>query len=127
LITALHPTKPRLLWLGFERPPHPDAVCHAATTADVEFVLEWLEQPHTERSRIASQLQNFVRQQEALNLWHRPALPCRRPAGLYILIPWRFAKWLACILPAEAAVLERTRQQLETWLTNGGLHVVRPK
>lgn len=117
---------PRLLWLGFERPPHPDAVCHAATTADVEFVLEWLDQSEDDRVRMAQQLRKFVEQQSAIAPWQRPNVPCRRPAGLYVLIPWRFAKWLACILPATPAAIDRTRHRLEAWLQHNAGTVVNP-
>jgi hypothetical protein len=117
---------PRLLWLGFERPPHPDAVCHAATSADVDFVLEWLEQPESARQRIAQQLRRYVDDQSHLCLWQRPSIPCRRPAGLYVLLPWRLAKWLSCILPATPTAIDRTRRRLEAWLQHNTGNVVNP-
>lgn len=106
----------RLLWLAFERHPHPDAVCHPATVDDVLLVLELLETSESHRQRLASQLRRYVAQQADIDIWQRPAIPCRRESGLYALVPWRLAQWLACVLPATPSALDRTRGRLQSWL-----------
>jgi hypothetical protein len=117
----------RILWLAFERPPHPDAVCHPATVGDVLFVLEWLEATELERQRRSGELRRSLAQQAGLAPWERPAIPCRRESGVYTLVPWRLAHWLSRILPATPGVLERTRRRLEDWLgTTAERAIVRP-
>ena len=117
----------RLLWLAFERPPHPDAVCHPATVDDVLFVLELLAATEPRRQRLSEQLQGYLAQQQDMAPWSRPAVPCRRESGLYALIPWRMAKWLSLVLPASAGMIERTRQRLERWLQDATpLRIVNP-
>lgn len=105
----------QILWLAYERPPHPDAVCHPATEADVAFVLECLEAPPEERRRLAEKLRSALHQQRRLPPWSRPCVPCRRPSGLYVLIPWRLALWLAAVLPAADGLIERTHRRLAQW------------
>lgn len=114
----------RILWLAFEKPPHRDAVCHPATVDDVLFVLELLETPREHRERLSQQLQRYLASQAALDPWSRPAVPCRRPSGLYSLVPWRLAKWLSVVLPATPSVHERTRNRLEAWLQTSNALVV---
>jgi hypothetical protein len=114
----------RLLWLAFESPPHPDAVCHPATPDEVHLVLELLASPSSERRRWAEQLRNYFAQQASLAPWSRPAVPCRRASGLYVLVPWRLAQWLAAVLPAADGLLERTSQRLVRWLAHGDTRVV---
>lgn len=106
----------RLLYLAFERPPHPDAVCYPATADDVLFVLEQFDREPIARIELARQLRRYLEQQEGLAPWQRPAVPCRRPAGLYALVPWRFAKWLSVVLPASEGRIEQTRRRLLRWL-----------
>ncbi len=107
---------PRILWLAFEKPPHPDAVCHPATVDDVLFALELLEFPEEHRCRLAEQLRRYLAQQTGIAPWSRPAVPCRRQSGMYALVPWRFAQWLSVVLPASQGLLERTKLRLEAWL-----------
>ena len=107
---------PRLLWLAFERPPHPDAVCHPATRDEVHFVLELFEATSAQRRHWAEQLRSYLAQQQKLPPWSRPEVPCRRPSGLYVLVPWRLAAWLAAVLPAAEGMLERTAGRLRRWL-----------
>lgn len=107
---------PRILWLAFERPPHPDAVCHPATVDDVLFALELLEFPEDHRRRLAAQLRRYLAQQAGIAPWSRPAVPCRRLSGMYALVPWRFAQWLAAVLPATQGLLDRTHNRLKSWL-----------
>lgn len=117
----------RLLWLAFEKPPHPDAVCHPATAEDVLLVLEKLEAVADQRRQLGQQLHGYLAQQADLPPWQRPAIPCRRESGLYALIPWRLAKWLSVVLPAETGVIERTTQRLQAWLQQAhGVRTVNP-
>jgi len=106
----------RLLWLAFERPPHPAAVCHPATIEDVLFVLELLDAPEPRRQHLSAQLRRYLDQQRDIAPWSRPAVPCRRDSGLYALVPWRMAQWLSHVLPATPGLIERTRRRLELWL-----------
>jgi hypothetical protein len=115
---------PRCLWLAYERPPHPDAVCHPATHDEVHLVLELLAAAPHQRRQWAGQLRRYLAQQQRLPAWHRPAIPCRRAAGLYVLVPWRLAAWLAAVLPATDGVVERTAARLRHWLDTGQTAVV---
>ena len=118
---------PRLLWLAFEQPPHPNAVCHPATADEVQLVLELFASPHVQRQRWSEQLRNYLAQQADIAPWSRPAVPCRRASGLYVLVPWRFAKWLSAVLPAADGLLERTSGRLRNWLERGdATRVVNP-
>ncbi|MGH7201206.1 MAG: hypothetical protein ACREJB_11425 [Planctomycetaceae bacterium] len=109
----------RMLWLVYERPPHPDAVSVPATEDDLRFVLEWLSLRYAKRLHLAGQLRNFLGREGRRSPFDRPSVPCRRASGLYRLVPWRLAKWLACVLTAPDAVIARTRSRIETWLRDG--------
>ncbi len=110
----------RLLWLAFERPPHPDAVCHPATIDDVLLALGLMSGEEDDRRRLAGQLRRYLDQQSSVAPWLRPTVPCRRATGLYALVPWRLAKWLSVVLAASPGLIERTTTRLETWLHAGG-------
>lgn len=110
---------PRILWLAFERPPHVDAVCYPATSADVHLVLELLELSGTVRADIATRLKRMLAAQSSRDPWTRPSIPCRRSNGLYVLVSWRLAKWLSVVLPATDSLIERTEQRLRRWLEHG--------
>lgn len=105
-----------VLWLAFERPPHPQAVCHPATGEEVRLVLELFEHPAEQRQQLATTLQRYLAAQSQITPWQRPCLPCRRSSGLYILIPWRLAQWLSSVLGASDGLIERTQRRLDTWL-----------
>jgi hypothetical protein len=105
-----------VLWLAFERPPHPQAVCHPATGEEVRLVLELFERPAQQRQHLADTLQRYVSAQAKLTPWQRPCIPCRRTSGLYMLIPWRLAQWLSAVLGATDGLIERTQRRLEAWL-----------
>lgn len=114
----------RILWLRFERPPHPDAVCHAADEQDARFVLELLSRPRLERVYVAARLRNYLARQEALPPLSRAAVPVRRCDGIFRLVPWRLAKWLSLVLPAADGVLEQTSTRIESWLVNDARPIV---
>lgn len=114
----------RILWLAYERPPHPDAVCHPATQADVLLVLELLERPEPVRRHMAESLRGMLREQREIVPWQRPSIPCRQQNGWYVLIPWRLAQWLAAVLPATDGLIDRTARRLERWRDRGTTHPV---
>jgi hypothetical protein len=105
-----------VLWLVFERVPHPEAVCYAADEGDARLALNLLNSPRVERMQYAEQLRNYLRQQAGLSPFARPGVACREGAGLFRVISWRFAKWLANVLPAEGTVAEGVRGRIEAWL-----------
>lgn len=109
----------RILWLAFERPPHADAVCYPASMADVHLVLELLAFAPEVRTEIAAKLKRMLAVQVTQDPWSRPAIPCRRSNGLYVLLSWRLAKWLSAVLPATDSLIERTEQRLRRWLEQG--------
>ncbi|MCA9074677.1 MAG: hypothetical protein KDA93_06570 [Planctomycetaceae bacterium] len=118
----------RLLWLTYERTPHPDAICYPATDDDAEFVLALLKRPYPERIRLTEQLARYLTQQKRVAATERTAVACRTPGGLYRSVPWRLAKWLRHVLPATDSVLEDTRVHIEQWQrqTSNGLTCLSP-
>ena len=106
----------RELWLAYERVPHPDAVCYGATAEDVELVLDLFAKPYAERVRLVEALRNYLKEQAGRGLLERRWVPVRRASGLYHAMPWRLAKWLACVLGAEEGVIEGTGVRLRRWL-----------
>ena len=105
----------RLLWLTYERAPHPDAICHPATVDDAEFVIALLRRPYAERIGLTEQLARFLSKQKPLAATKRGAVACRTPSGLYRSVPWRLAKWLRHVLPATDSVIEDTIARIERW------------
>ena len=106
----------RILWLAFERPPHPDAVRYPACESDLEFVLEYLSLPARRRRHLAEQLRNYLAEQQIASPFARKNVPCRRSSGLYQLVPWRLAKWLSHVLPADETKLTETASRIRDWL-----------
>jgi hypothetical protein len=107
---------PRIIWLNYEKSPHPEAVSHPANEDDARIVLELLGRPPAERLRIAERFRDFVKRQKTLPLFCRETIPCRRQTGLYYLIPWRLAKWLSHVLRTTNPILQRTMSRLQVWL-----------
>ena len=117
----------RHLWLVYERLGHPDAVSYPADEQDARCALELLSHPYARRLHLAGQLRKFLKQQERRPVFSRNKVPCRRDSGLYHLVPWRFAKWLSVVLPAEDAVIESTASRIRTWLkADGAMAIVNP-
>lgn len=106
----------QLLWLTYERPPHPDAVAHPVDEYDAAFVLDMLRYPYERRLHWTGQLAAYLASQQARPLADRLPVPCRTPGGLYRLVPWRLAKWLRHILPASDAAIRRAIAHIERWL-----------
>lgn len=113
-------------WLVYARPPHPHAVCHPAHEDEVHLVLELLAASPAQRQDWAQQLQGFLAEQSRWPPWQRAAVPCRRASGLYVLVPWRLAAWLAVVLPAPQGVRERLATQLRHWLATRRTSLVKP-
>ena len=109
----------RILWLVYERVPHPDAVSYPATEEDVLLVLELLAHPYAKRLQWAEQFENYLNEQDRLGIFERKSVPCRRASGLYQLIPWRLAKWLSKVLPAGDSVIAKTETRIRVWLEQG--------
>lgn len=105
----------RLLWLTYERSPHPDAICHPATDDDAELVIALLRRPYRERIRLTEQLAHFLSQEARRPAPDRTSVACRTPGGLYHPVPWRLAKWLRHVLPATESVIENTITRIERW------------
>jgi hypothetical protein len=106
----------RSICLAYEQPPHPDAVCHFASEEQVFLVSDWLTADEPQRRALSQQLRRYLALQSHMSPLDRPAIPCRHRAGLYVLIPWRLALWLAAVLPAAEDVLRETAQRLNDWL-----------
>lgn len=106
----------RILWLKFERPPHPNAVVHPATETDLRLVMALLEQPWRERNHLSGLLRNWLSAQEAVSPFERPGVAVRFGEGLYQPVPWRLAKWLACVLPIGDGGALSTRSRIRNWL-----------
>ncbi len=105
----------RLLWLTYERLPHPDAVCHPATGDEAEFVIALLQRPYRERTHLAGQLIRYLAEQNQRAATDRCSVACRTPSGLYRCVPWRLAKWLRHVLPAAESVIQDTIGRVENW------------
>ncbi|MFQ5732305.1 MAG: hypothetical protein ACE5KM_10165 [Planctomycetaceae bacterium] len=105
-----------VLWLAYERPPHPDAVRAAAREADLCFLLPLLASPYWERCRYAVQFANFLRSRNRRSEFLEDSVTCRLPGGVCHFVNWRLAKWLSHVLPASDAVIARTMTQIRTWL-----------
>jgi len=104
------------LWLAFEQIPHPEAVVYGADEADARLAVTLLKAPLRERLWYADQLRGYLREQESLSPFERPGVACRERPGLFRVISWRFAKWLANVLPSDAGLIERTLGRIEGWL-----------
>lgn len=106
----------RILWLKFERPPHPNAVVHPATESELRLVMALLELPHRERNHLSGLLRNWLTAAEKDSPWDRPRVAVRFGDGLYQPVPWRLAKWLACVLPIGDGGAISTRGRIRNWL-----------
>jgi hypothetical protein len=110
----------RILWLTYERPPHPEAVCHPATEEDADFVLALLRRPYRERMHLTGQLIQFLAGEERRAPVLRRSIACRTPTGLYRCVPWRLARWLRHVLPATESAVDDTIARIERWRRQQG-------
>jgi hypothetical protein len=108
----------RTLWLGYERPPHADAVAHPANEDELRLVMALLELPGRDRNRLSGHLRNWLSASERETPHNRPGVAVRFGEGLYQPVPWRLAKWLACVLPIGDGGAISTRSRIRRWLEN---------
>ncbi len=108
----------RILWLKFERPPHADAVVHPANEDELRLVMALLELPHRDRNHLSELLRNWLSASEKKSPFERPGVAVRFGGGLYQLVPWRLAKWLACVLPIGDGGAVSTSSRIRQWLEN---------
>lgn len=113
-------SKTRIVWLVFERVPHPDAVSYPADIEDVRLVLSLLDYRLVQRSDLVRKLRRILDVVGREPPCERPTIPARMPNGLYRPISWRLAKWLACVLGCEGSPRERLMARLRTWVDSGG-------
>jgi hypothetical protein len=106
----------RILWLKFERPPHPEAVVHPANEEELRLVIALLEMPARERGRLSGLLRNWLSASEKFPVHDRPGVAVRFGEGLYQPVSWRLAKWLACVLPISESGAIATRRRIQHWL-----------
>ncbi len=106
----------RTLWLKFEKPPHPEAVVHPANQEELRLVLAVLGLPHRERCHLSGLLRNWLKGCETQSPFDRPRVAVRFGDGLYQVVPWRLAKWLASVLPISDSGACSTRQRIRHWL-----------
>jgi len=110
----------RLLWLTYEKIPHPDAVICPVEEAQVRLVISLLETSYERRLGILQRLKSISFKISKLAPIERPSIPARMPNGLYEPISWRFALWLTHALGIQT---DSRRQDLirclQRWLTEG--------
>lgn len=106
----------RILWLVYERVPHPDAVSYPAVEEDVRLVLELLSRSYPERLQQAEQMRNYLSEQREVSVIDRKTVPIRRVSGLYQPASWRLVKWLSMVLPAGEGVVMNTKKRMRMWL-----------
>jgi hypothetical protein len=108
----------RILWLKYERPPHADAVAYPAGESDLKLVMALLELPSRDRCRLSGHLRNWLKASGGKSPFDRPGVAVRFGEGLYQPVPWRLAKWLACVLPMGDGAAVSTRSRFRRWLDN---------
>lgn len=108
---------PRFLWLKAEGTPDFDAIVHPATADQVMLALEFLEASPSERQESACRLQSRLDQLRGTPPESRHAIPCRRPLGLMVLLPWRLAAWLARVMDSSAETVNDVQARLSRWLS----------
>jgi hypothetical protein len=109
----------RILWLVYERVPHPDAVSYPADEEDAALARDLLSRSRPERTRIGEQLASYLHEQSMRPVAERRMVPVRRESGIYRLVSWRFAKWLSKALVAQDEAVSRTLARIERWQTSG--------
>lgn len=115
---------PRILWLTYERLPHPDAVIHPAEEREVRLVLTLLEYPIARRAQLVERLKNIFLKILQRPVFDRPNIPARMENGLYFPVNWRFALWLSHVLSFDGSRKEQLVSALQTWLNEGSDGVV---
>lgn len=107
----------RTLWLTAERTSEFAAIRHPATADQVGLMLEFLDVSEGERQESLRELLTLLKRQQSLPPESRTSIPCRRPAGLFVLLPWRAAAWLARVMASPAAIVTDVQGRLTRWLS----------
>ncbi len=108
---------PRILWLKADRSSESAAILHPATADQVALLLEFLDVSEDERQESLRALQTLLKRQQSLPPESRTAIPCRRPAGLFVLLPWRAAAWLVRVMASPAETVTDVQGRLTRWLS----------
>ncbi len=106
------------LWLVYEQPPHGDAVAYPASVEDLRVVLALLKLTLRERTHLSELLRNWLAAHKEESPFDRPSVAVRFGEGLYHPLPWRLAKWLACILPIHLGGARMLQTRIQHWLEN---------
>jgi hypothetical protein len=109
----------RILWLTWERLPHPEAVIHPADEREVRLVLSLMEYPIARRAQLIERLKNIFQKIFKLPVFDRPSIPARMANGLYFPVNWRFALWLSRVLSFEGSRKDQLVATLQNWLAEG--------
>lgn len=107
----------RTLWLNAAQTSESEAILHPATTDQVALALEFLEVSLPERQTTASRLKSLLVQQRTMPPETRQMIPCRRPLGLTVLLPWRLAAWLVRVLESPEHIVQDMQIRLSRWLS----------
>jgi len=105
-----------VLWLAYERVGHPESVRYPANIEDVEFLLGLLQRSRSERTALSHGLRNYLEREEVREVFSRRTIPVRGANGLYRLVSWRLARWMAKGLVTEGSVRTEVQQKLRMWL-----------
>jgi hypothetical protein len=116
----------RILWLTYERLPHPEAVIHPAEEREVRLVLTLMEYPLARRAQLVERLKNIFQKILQMPVFDRPNIPARTENGLYFPVNWRFALWLSRVLPFDGSRKEQLVSALQQWLRDGSDGAVFP-
>ena len=108
---------PRLLWLKAERTSEAEAIVHPATADQVALALEFLEASPQAQQEAAIRLRSSLNQLRRTLPESRQAIPCRRPLGLSVLLPWRLAAWLVRVLESPEETVIDVQRRLTGWLS----------
>ena len=109
----------RILWLTYEKLPHPDAVTHPADEREVRLVLSLMEYATDRRAQLVERLNKIFQKILKVPVFDRPNIPARMENGLYFPVNWRFALWLSRVLVFEGSRKEHLVSALQNWLAEG--------
>ena len=82
----------------------------------MRLVTALLELPWRDRNRLGGLLRNWLSAANREPAVERPGVAVRFGDGLYQPVPWRLAKWLACVLPIGDGGAISTRCRIRRWL-----------
>jgi hypothetical protein len=106
------------IWLTDDGAEEFEAIRSPTWRDDVELILDVLDADEPSRLALARRIQSLLDRQRTKAAACRRAVPVHRPHGLYVLLPWRLAKWLARRLSSPEAAVDAVRKKLESWLAD---------